>query len=85
MGIQAVTGTLFEKLYTQSLKGDNDCGGLLAYGYYSGENITMINEGRLAFLRTAESRFNLANFMRVHLYTSLGAVKMGMDILTENE
>ena len=85
MGIQADTGTLFEKLYTQSLKGDNDCGGLLAYGYYSGENITMINEGRLAILRTAESRFNLANIMRVHLYTSLGAVKMGMDILTENE
>lgn len=85
MGVQTDTGTLFEKLYTQSLKGDSDCGGLLAYGYYSGENITMINEGRLAFLRTAESRFNLANFMKVHLYTSLGAVKMGLDILTEEE
>lgn len=85
MGMQADTGMLFEKLYTQSLKGDSDCGGLLAYGYYSGENITMINEGRLAFLRTAESRFNLANFMKVHLYTSLGAVKMGLDILMEDE
>lgn len=85
MGVQADTGTLFEKLYTQSLNGDSDCGGLLAYGYYSGENITMINEGRLAFLRTAESRFNLANFMKVHLYTSLGAVKMGLDILMEDE
>ena len=45
----------------------------------------MINEGRLAFLRTAESRFNLANFMRVHLYTSLGAVKLGLDILMDEE
>ncbi len=85
MGCKADTGELFEKLYSNSLKGDADCGGLLAYGYYSGENITMINEGRLAFLRTAESRFNLANFMRVHLYTSLGAVKMGLDILMEDE
>lgn len=85
MGVKADTGTLFEKLYTQSLNGDSDCGGLLAYGYYSGENITMINEGRLAFLRTAESKFNLANFMKVHLYTSLGAVKMGLDILIEDE
>lgn len=85
MGVQADVGTLFEKLYTRSLEGDKDCGGLLAYGYYSGENITMINEGRLAFLRTAESRFNLANFMKVHLYTSLGAVKMGLDILMEDE
>lgn len=85
MGMQAGTGELFEKLYTNSLKGDPDCGGLLAYGYYSGENITMLNEGRLAFLRTAKSRFNLANFMKVHLYTSLGAVKLGMDILLDEE
>lgn len=85
MGIKADTGELFGKLYTESLNGDADCGGLLAYGYYSGENITMLNEGRLAFLRTAESRFNLANFMRVHLYTSLGAVKLGLDILMEDE
>lgn len=85
MGFHANTGELFEKLYTHSLKGDADCGGLLAYGYYSGENITMLNEGRLAFLRTAQSKFNLANFMRVHLYTSLGAVKMGLDILMKDE
>lgn len=85
MGIRAEKGELFEKLYTKSLEGDTDCGGLLSYGYYSGENVTMINEGRLAFLRMAESRFNLANFMRVHLYTSLGAVKIGLDILMKDE
>lgn len=85
MGYQTDTGELFTKLYTNSLNGDPDCGGLLAYGYYSGENITMINEGRLAFLRTPESHFTLANFMRTHLYTSLGAVKMGLDILMEDE
>ena len=85
MGYQTNAGELFSKLYTHSLRGDSDCGGLLAYGYYSGENITMINEGRLAFLRTPESHFNLANFMKVHLYTSLGAVKMGLDILRKDE
>lgn len=85
MGMKVFEGELFQKLYTESLNGDTDCGGLLAYGYYSGENITMINEGRLAFLRTADSHFNLANFMRSHLYTSLGAVKIGLDILTEEE
>lgn len=85
MEINVTIEELFEKLYTNSLKGDSDCGGLLAYGYYSGENITMLNEGRLAFLRTAESKFNLANFMKVHLYTSLGAVKLGMDILMDQE
>lgn len=83
MGMPANKETLFEKLYTHSLEGDKDCGGLLSYGYYSGENITMINEGRLAFLRTPESKFNLANFMKVNLYTSLGAVKIGLDILAD--
>ena len=85
MGVEADMGTLFGKLYTHSLEGDADCGGLLAYGYYSGENITFINEGRPLFVRTADSAFNLANFMRVNLYTSLGAVKLGMDILLKDE
>lgn len=85
MGQPVAKETLFEKLYTLSLDGEPDCGGLLAYGYYSGENITMMNEGRLAFLRTADSKFNIANFMKVHLYTSLGAVSLGLDILMEEE
>lgn len=85
MGLETDMGELFGKLYTHSLTGDPDCGGLLAYGYYSGENITFINEGRPLFVRTPDSRFNLANFMRVNLYTSLGAVKLGMDILLKDE
>lgn len=85
MGIEADMGDLFGKLYTHSLKGDPDCGGLMAYGYYSGENVTFINEGRPLFMRTPDSAFNLANFMKVNLYTSLGAVKLGMDILLKEE
>ena len=30
-------------------------------------------------------RFTLSNFMRTHLYTSLGALKTGMDILLKEE
>ena len=32
-----------------------------------------------------ESKFNLANFMRTHLFTSLGALKTGLDILFKEE
>ena len=78
-------GELFGKLYTNTLNGDADCGGLLAYGYLSGEGVTHINEGRPLFARTPDSRFTLANFMRSHLYTSLGAVKLGLDILLKEE
>ena len=85
MGIEADMGELYGKLYKHSLEGDPDCGGLMAYGYYSGENITFINEGRPLFMRTPDSHFTLANFMRSHLYTSLGAVRLGMDILLKEE
>lgn len=85
MGMKTDTGELFGKLYTHSMTGDPDCGGLMAYGYYSGENITFINEGRPLFVRTPDSKFSLANFIRANLYTSIGAVKLGLDILLRDE
>lgn len=84
-GIDADMNKIFGTLYNKALEGDADCGGLLAYNYFSGEHITGFDEGRPLFVRTPESRFNLANFMRVHLYTSLGALKTGMDILLKKE
>lgn len=76
---------LFGTLYNKALEGDADCGGLLAYGYLSGEFITGVDEGRPLFARSPESKFNLANFMRVNLYTALGAIKVGMDLLLKEE
>lgn len=84
-GIRISRGELFELLYKSALAGDADCGGLLAYNYYSGEHITGFEEGRPLFVRKPDSKFNLSNFMRVHLFTSLGALKMGMDILIKQE
>ena len=84
-GIDVDMNRLFSTLYNKALEGDEDCGGLLAYNYFSGEHITGFDEGRPLFVRTPESRFNLANFMRVNLYTSLGALKTGMDILLKKE
>ena len=85
MGIKVDMNRLFETLYRKAMEGDADCGGLLAYNYFSGEHITGFEEGRPMFVRTPESKFNLANFMRVHLFTALGALKTGMDILLKEE
>lgn len=76
---------LYGTLYRKALEGDADCGGLLAYNYVSGEPVTGFGEGRPLFVRTPDARFTLANFMRVHLFTSLGALKAGMDILLKKE
>ncbi len=84
-GMEVDMNKLFKTLYTKALEGDDDCGGLLAYNYFSGEHITGFEEGRPMFVRSAESKFNLANFMRVNLFTSLGALKVGLDILLKSE
>lgn len=84
-GMKVDMNQLFSTLYNKALEGDKECGGLLSYGYYSGENIIPVDEGRPLFVRTPDSKFNLANFMRVHLYAALGALKIGMDILVKDE
>ena len=84
-GVEVDMNKLFGTLYNKALEGDDDCGGLLAYNYFSGEHITGFEEGRPLFVRMPESRFNLANFMRVHLFTALGALKTGLDILLKDE
>ena len=84
-GIKVDMDSLFGTLYRKALEGDDDCGGLLSYGYLSGENITGVAEGRPLFVRSPKSNFNLSNFMRVHLFTSLSALKIGMDIMMKEE
>lgn len=84
-GVKPDMDSLYGTLYRKALEGDADCGGLLAYNYFSGESITGFEEGRPLFVRRPDSKFNLANFMRVHLLTSLGALKAGMDILVKEE
>lgn len=85
MGLNPDMNDLYGKLYREALTGDADCGGLLAYCYFSGEHITGFEEGRPLFVRSPESRFTLANFMRTHLFTALGALKVGLDILSKEE
>src|SRR5690625_1060426 len=85
MGQKVETDKIFEVMLNKALEADSDGGGLLSYGYYSGENITGLEEGRPLFVRSPESNFNLANFMRMHLFSAFGALKIGMDILTKQE
>ena len=85
LGMEISQSRLFEMLYKKGLTGDADGGGLLAYNYLSGEHITHMEEGRPLFVRTPESRFTLANFMRTHLFSALGALRIGLDILFEQE
>ena len=85
LGVPVDMNEVFGKLYNHALEGDADCGGLIAYNYISGEPVTGLAEGRPLFVRSANDNFNLANFMRANLYASVGVLKIGNDILFNEE
>lgn len=83
MGLPAGLDQIYPKFYKKALEGDPDCGGLLLYNYLAGEPIAGIAEGRPMLIRSPGSRFNLANFCRVNLYATLVTLKIGMDLLAD--
>ncbi len=85
LGMQVSTADLYDKLLALALTGDPDCGGLLSYGYISGEHMTGFSEGRPLFTRSSDSNFTLANFIRSHLFTALCALRTGLNILMDEE
>ena len=85
LDVEISQSELYGLLYKRALQGDSDGGGLLAYNYLSGEHITHFEEGRPMFVRSPKSHFTLANFIRTHLFASLGALKIGLEILFEKE
>ena len=85
MGHPVDMDDIFDKLYHHALEGDADCGGMVAYNYFSGEPITGLSEGRPLFVRSANDKFSLANFMRANLYASVAVLKIGNDILFNKE
>lgn len=85
IGATVTGGEIFSALFNSVLKSDPDAGGLLSYGYHSGENITGMAEGRPMFVRTPNAKFTLANLMRMHLYSAFGAMKIGLDVLAKEK
>jgi len=85
LGMEVSQTKLFETFMNSALKGDPDCGGLISYGYISGEHMTGFSEGRPLFARSANANFTLNNFIRTHLFSSLCALRTGLDILVEEE
>ena len=85
LGVPVDMNEVYGKLFNAALNGSPDCGGLVAYNYVSGEPVTGLQEGRPLFVRSANDKFSLANFMRAHLYGAIGVLKIGNDILLKEE
>jgi sugar (pentulose or hexulose) kinase len=80
-GSPLTSDAVFDTLFREALAGDADAGGLLAYNHLAGEPIAGLIEGRPLVVRTPDSRFTLANFMRAQLYGVFGTLTLGMRVL----
>lgn len=76
---------VYNMLYQSAINGIYDCGGLTSINYFSGEPVVNIADGAPLFIRKVDSRFNLPNFMRTHIYSSFATVKIGLDLLFNEE
>ena len=85
MNVKYDKNELFTKLFESAFYGDEDLGKLLSYGYISGEFITDVNQGYPMFLRHVDSEFNIENFMKTHIFSAFSTLKIGIDLLKENE
>ncbi|GAA2943410.1 FGGY-family carbohydrate kinase [Microbacterium luteolum] len=74
---------VFDALFREALEGEADAGGLIAYNHLAGEPIAGLDAGRPLFVRTPDSAFTLANFMRSQLYGVFGTLALGMQVLTD--
>lgn len=91
IGHDLSTKNLYQVLFDAALTDATpDAGGLSGYGYYSGENITGVPEGRPLLVRQPDAIFSVGNLMRLHIFSAFGAIKIGMrlladeDVLTDN-
>lgn len=85
IGVPCSMPKALDTLFFEALNSDADCGGLVSYNYFSGEQITYLDEGRPLFARLPDSKFSFANFARTQLYSAMATLKIGMDILFEQE
>ena len=84
-GAQPTAAEVFSALYRKSMEADPDCGGLVSCNYLGGENITHLDAGRPMLARLPDSRLTLANFYKSLLYGSMATLRIGMEILEQEQ
>ena len=78
-------GRLFNDLYLKSLEADENCGGLVGYNFLAGEPVAEVSKGIPMIARTPDGKLNLSNFMKMHIYSALGSLAIGCDILKKEK
>lgn len=85
IGAQMSKPELYDALYEAAFYAEPDAGGLVNINYFSGEPVSHTEDGRPLFVRTQGANFNLANFMRSQIYSTMATLKIGMEILEQED
>ena len=85
LGQKPDMNAIYTAMFQSALAGEKDAGGLVLYNFLSGEPVAGMEEGRPLLVRTPEARLSFANFMAAQLYSAVGALKLGMDILAREQ
>ena len=84
-GGQISQGELFDRLFSAASDGDADCGGLMGYNFLAGEPMAGVEEGTPLFMRRPDGKLTLPNLMKMHIYSALGSLALGMGILEKEQ
>lgn len=85
MGWPVDMNELYSTLFRKALEGKPDCDGIAAFNYFAGEPMTGIETGRPMLVRLPDSKLTIANLMRAQLNGAIVTVKIGMDMLADEE
>ncbi len=76
---------LYSKLYMLALDGATDCGGVMICNYLTGESVPHLDGGRPLVVRGSNADFNLSNFMRAQLCSTMVTLSIGMKLLNDEK
>lgn len=83
VGMDIDMGKIYTTFFTSALSGEADCDGVISFNYFSGEPVTGLAEGRPLLVRYPDSALSFANFTRSQLMSAVATLKIGMNILSE--
>ena len=76
---------LFNALYSKSAEGDSRCGDLMGYNFIAGEPVVGVENGTSLMTRSPEGILSLANFMKMQIYSALGSLAIGCEMLKKEQ
>ncbi len=76
---------LYELLYQNAFKSTAGNSNIVTYNYISGEPVTGLQSGKPMYFRNGDTALTLGSFFKAQLYSAIASLKIGMDILFDNE